>query len=768
MPMAQLCERYWRLLALAAAMAVALATALTGAGGSLERALQEIAWERRAHPSSGQLHVVEIDGRSISSIDRWPWPRSHHAQAIDALHGAGVASIAFDVDFSSRSIPAEDAALAEALRRADGKVILPTFRQRAGGGQEGWTDSLPIAPLREHSLAAAVSILPSSDGYVRRAPFGIITEHMPRPSLAAMIAGVEGRAGVDFPIDFAIDPSSIPRHSFVDIARGNFDPSELAGKHVLIGATAVEMGDRYVVPVHGVLPGVVIQALAAETLMDGSPKEAGWPLALPLAGVLAWLIARTKSRRGLVLATIGAPLVLFGVALAAQVLARWYLELAPALVLVLLTSVAVTGMRLLAAARHRLFHDAETGLPNRKAMANDLSAMGASGVVAARIGSLDKIGASLGAEATAELILRVRDRLSHVEGGATIYRIDGRVLAWRCDAEVELDRRLGAVQAAMLHPIEVRGRRVDVTLALGYARGDASDAARVIGNAAVAAARGKTEGASWHLHNAGDEEEVERELSLLGELDEAIDSNDLSVVYQPKLDIARGSIASVEALVRWNHRVHGFMRPDLFIPLAERSGRVGGLTLFVLRRAIADLQLWRAAGREITAAVNVSAKLLDDAEFNAQLRDLIRTSEVPLGSLTFEVTESAAMRDPEAAAAALRSFRDMGIAISIDDYGTGQSTLSYLKQLPLNELKIDRAFVQHAHCNHDDAVLVRSTVELAHALGLKVVAEGVEEPECLAFLRSVGCDMAQGYLISRPIPSEQLLQLLREPNDLAA
>ena len=110
----------------------------------------------------------------------------------------------------------------------------------------------------------------------------------------------------------------------------------------------------------------------------------------------------------------------------------------------------------------------------------------------------------------------------------------------------------------------------------------------------------------------------------------------------------------------------------------------------------------------------------------------------------------------------------MGIAISIDDYGTGQSTLSYLKQLPLNELKIDRAFVQHAHCNHDDAVLVRSTVELAHALGLKVVAEGVEEPECLAFLRSVGCDMAQGYLISRPIPSEQLLQLLREPNDLAA
>src|SRR5690606_21209249 len=156
--------------------------------------------------------------------------------------------------------------LAAALERAGGKVILPTFRQRAGGGRAGWIDAMPIAPLREHSIAAAVSILPNIDGYVRRAPLGVVTEGVPRPSLSAMVAASTGSAGGDFPIDFAIDPASLPRHGFIDIQQSNFDPSELAGKHVLIGATAVEMGDRYVVPVHGVLPGVVIQALATETL----------------------------------------------------------------------------------------------------------------------------------------------------------------------------------------------------------------------------------------------------------------------------------------------------------------------------------------------------------------------------------------------------------------------------------------------------------------------------------------------------------------------
>ncbi|MBV1692316.1 EAL domain-containing protein [Novosphingobium sp. G106] len=225
---------------------------------------------------------------------------------------------------------------------------------------------------------------------------------------------------------------------------------------------------------------------------------------------------------------------------------------------------------------------------------------------------------------------------------------------------------------------------------------------------------------------------------------------------------------SVEALVRWQHETRGLLRPDLFIPLAERNDRIARLTLHVLRQTIADISKWQLAGHSITAAVNVSAKLLTSEDFISQLRLIGAESIIDPVMLTFEVTESAAMHDPRAAGAALRSFRDMGIAISMDDYGTGQPTLTYLKQLPLDELKIDRSFVQFAHRNRADGVLVRSTVNLAHDLGLKVVAEGVEDADCLAFLQTIACDMAQGYYIGRPMETEDLQLLLGRPFVMAA
>jgi EAL domain-containing protein (putative c-di-GMP-specific phosphodiesterase class I)/CHASE2 domain-containing sensor protein len=750
----------WRVWALLGAMALGIATGVAGAGTAAERTMHEYGWQLRDDSASGDLHIVEIDARSIAAIEWWPWPRTHHARLIDQLRRAEVASIAFDVDFSSRSSPAEDGALAEALSHAGGEVVLPTFRQRGGGGREGWTDSLPIAPLRAHSMAAAVSIQPDDDGYVRRAPVGTITDGVARPSLSAMIAGRAGSAGSDFPIDFAIDPSSIPRHSFIDISRGHFDLSELAGKHVLIGATAVELGDRYVVPVHGVIPGVVLQALATETLMRGVPGEVGWPAALVPAVLLAWWIIRTRTRKGFVVTALVAPSAILSLSVAGRFAFNWYIEIVPALAVIVAASGAAASMRMVAAANRRRLHDGETGLPNRLALEEALQGTGEAGLIVAKIVEFDKIAAGLGATGTAELIMRIRDRIAHLQPGSAICRVEDRVLCWRCDGEADLDLNLTALRAAMQHPIEVRGRRVDVTLSLGYAVGDTQDPDQIVARASFAATRAWESGLAWHIHQASDGEEVERDLSLLGELDVAIVAGQLEILYQPKLDIQKGRIASVEALVRWHHPTLGFLKPDLFVPLAERSDRIAGLTLHVLERTFADLALWHTAGHRIGAAVNVSAKLLNSSDFIAELRHLIEDSAVEPDYFTVEVTESAAMHDPAAAAAALNSFRDLGIAISMDDYGTGLSTLSYLKQLPLNELKIDRSFVQHSHRNPGDAVLVRSTVNLAHELGLKVVAEGVEEPECLSYLRSIGCDLAQGYLISPPVSAGEILDLL--------
>jgi predicted signal transduction protein with EAL and GGDEF domain len=200
------------------------------------------------------------------------------------------------------------------------------------------------------------------------------------------------------------------------------------------------------------------------------------------------------------------------------------------------------------------------------------------------------------------------------------------VLCWRCDAEDDLDQRLTVLRAAMLRPVEVHGRRVDVALAIGFAAGDTSEPDRLIANAAFAAMRAKAAGAAWHMHDVGDELEVGRELSLLGELDEAIEREQIEVFYQTKLDIASGRIAGVEALVRWHHPKHGFMSPLQFVPLAERNDRIAPLTLHVINRALAHQREWRAAGHRIPTAVNVSAKLLDSEGFIVELRHLLLRS----------------------------------------------------------------------------------------------------------------------------------------------
>ncbi|WHU02369.1 EAL domain-containing protein [Sphingomonas sp. NIBR02145] len=761
---------HWRIAALTLSCFAGIAAGMSGVGVGGERALREAGWHLRQHPASGQIHIVEIDARSIGAIDKWPWPRSNYARLIDRLREAGAASILFDVDFSSQSpVPDEDAAFAAALDRAEGKVVLPTFGQEAGGGQEGWTDSLPTAQLREHATLAAVSILPDADGYVRRAPLGTMTDGLPRPSLSAMIAGMDGTADQDFPIDFAIDPNTIPRHSFIDIRDGSFDSRAIAGKDVVIGATAVEMGDRYAVPNYGVIPGVVIQALATETLRRGLPREAGWPLPLVLAALLGWTILRMRTRQHLAAATLASPVILFATSALADAAGHWLLPMIPAFITITSASGLALATRATAAARRRRMHDAGTGLPNRLALREAMRSYAGIGVVTAHLAEFDKLAAGLPASAITELVRRVRDRIALVSEGSTVYRVEDRVLAWRCYDEEALESRLASLRSAMLAPVEIGGRRVDVTLAIGFAsEAAAASPDRCVANAALAAQRAMASGGRWHVHDAGEDETIERELSLLGELDEAIGKGEIHLVYQPKLDLRSGRIASVEALVRWHHGTRGFLRPDLFIPLAERNDRIAALTLHVVAETIADLRRWHALGHRITGAVNLSVKLLSSAEFIAMLRELIRTSGIEPDALTFEVTESAAMHDPEAAVAALHLFRDLGIAISMDDYGTGQSTLSYLKQLPLNELKIDRSFVQFAHQNRGDGVLVRSTVELAHDLGLKVVAEGAEDQECLAFLRSIGCDLVQGYVISRPVPAAELEALLPRSFDLAA
>lgn len=245
---------------------------------------------------------------------------------------------------------------------------------------------------------------------------------------------------------------------------------------------------------------------------------------------------------------------------------------------------------------------------------------------------------------------------------------------------------------------------------------------------------------------------------LAGELRPAIADGDLCLQYQPKVHIRRRQVVSVEALVRWRHPVHGLIMPGDFIPLAERTRDIVDLTLWTIGQVIGDQRALAANGHDLPIFVNVSGVLLSDADFVRRASALVKSSG---GRIGFEITETAVIRDPESAIANLHAFADIGVSLSIDDYGAGLSSLAYLKRMPASELKIDKLFITHLTTTHRDPLIVRSTIDLAHAMEMQVVAEGVETPAALALLSVMGCDIAQGFLISRPVNMPALLRFLK-------
>lgn len=610
----------WHLVSLLLALLAGVVVGHSDIGRGFDRLVQECVWSFRHKPVSGTLQIVEIDARSIAAIDRWPWPRRHYAKVVDELRQAGAATISFDVDFSSHSSISDDLALARSLQGAGGGVTLPTFVQAAGSGTNQRSEALPIPVLREHVALAAVSVLPDGDGVVRRMPLGIVTGGTPRPSLSAMAAGAGGAADVDFPIDFSIDPDIIPRSSFMDVEAGRFARDSFRGKHVVIGATAVELGDRYAVPRYGVLPGVVIQALAAETLFGGVPREMGWRLPLALAFAAGTLLIRAQSLRQLGSACLAGLVAMLGLALLGAELANQTFVLAPALLAWSALALLLAGGKLLGRVRRDRRHDAATGLPNRVALEEALQRRPAAGLMVATIADFEKLSAGLGGHAIGALVQRVHDRIATVVQEATVYRLDDRTVAWRLGERDALEQQAVTLRTFMMSPVEILGKRVDVTLRMGFAaepEGESGLIAQVIDNALLAASRALNEGSNLREFHESDVDTAELELSLLGELDDAIASNALLLYYQPKLDLSSNRIDGVEALVRWEHPRRGFLRPDSFIPLAEQNNRISRLTLHVLSLALADLRHWHANGLMVTCAVNVSAKLLTDSDFLA-------------------------------------------------------------------------------------------------------------------------------------------------------
>jgi diguanylate cyclase (GGDEF)-like protein len=268
------------------------------------------------------------------------------------------------------------------------------------------------------------------------------------------------------------------------------------------------------------------------------------------------------------------------------------------------------------------------------------------------------------------------------------------------------------------------------------------------------------------IYRTGGDEEHRRRLKLATDLRGAIDNSELTLVYQPKVAMQARSVQSLEALVRWTHPQLGPVSPSEFVPLAERTGGARRLTSWVLGAAIRQMSEWRRAGLDLELAVNLSAPDILDPGLGDEILAMLRTHRVEPTALVLEITESAVMHDPHLAARHMQLLRIAGVRFAMDDFGTGHSSLSQLRLLPVDELKIDRSFLKAAHAGNEAANIISSTIQLAHSMGLRVVAEGVEEPEAWNLLRQLGCDYAQGYLISVPLPAADVPAFVSQANQL--
>ncbi len=770
--------RYRSLIVICGAV-IGLFCLVQGTGHSLDIALRDMRDGLHSRAATGDIVVAEIDARSLAAINQWPLPRSIHAKVIDRLAKAKARSIAFDVDFSSPSLPQEDALMASALERAQGAVILPTFRQAYQSQSGKIFENLPIAAFKQHAFLASVNVTPDADGMVRGYESGVVTQSVMRPSIAALLAETSSNRAGNLTIDYSIDPASIPRLSYIDILEGRVTPKVIAGKRILIGATAVESGDRYAVPRYGVIAGVLLQAMAAETLMQGSNAVhyGGWPL-FAFAMIVLLVAGRSRSDAARAATFFGGLVVVLVVPLVLELGKFATLNASPALGTLFGGAVTMLILLIRGAIMKSRTTDAQTGLPNATAfsMAENRAPMGI--VAAARIQHYGEISLILGADQTAEWIRQIVRRVELVAGGEAIYRVEENALLWifhADDLEV-LPERFAALAAVFRSPIIIGARSLEVSLSYGTTHCTApcatldamADPRTLLAQALLAADRAAQQGILWDMHSALHGAEIDWKLSLLGELDQALAQGNLWVAYQPKADIRSGRINGAEALVRWAHPERGAIAPDHFIPLIEKEGRMRDMTLFVLDHVLATLTSWAATGYNHTIAVNISAPLLGDPVFLEQASDRIVAAGIDRALLIFEITESATLANPDIAIASMTTLRALGISLSIDDYGTGQSTLTYLKRLPVNEIKIDRSFVTDLTTSRNDQILVRSTIALAHDLGFRVVAEGIESAACLALLASYGCDVAQGWHIGKPMAADALTQLLVADLALAA
>ncbi|NJC35264.1 EAL domain-containing protein (putative c-di-GMP-specific phosphodiesterase class I)/CHASE2 domain-containing sensor protein [Sphingomonas jejuensis] len=741
----------------AVAVIVAIMAVLGGIGFAepLEqgaRMLRNIA-ARKA--PSGDVVVIAIDDKSLAELGRWPWPRTHHATLLKMLENAEAGPVFFDIDMSSPSDPAEDRAFERGMAQAKlpvtiaGRFVIDPIRNVR-------LDVLPLPQFQRAAKVANINFWQSSGGSVWKLPYSMEMAGRRFQSFSAAAANRSTPARGEFMIDYSTDLTKVPTYSMSDVLGGHIALDSLRGKTILVGTASITLGDMSVAPGFGLVPGVYIHALGAETLRRGIPLNLGMLPALAAAVIAAAGMALVRRRRSLLLIMVPSILVLIGIPFLAEA-HQIHLEVMPAIFLTLIVGGRFIWQDMRRSYAQGALVNPVSGLPNLEALRIEPVAR-ESQIIVLRVLNFADITSSLAPEQEKLLVEGIAARMAMAGAMGPYQSDDGLFAMLHPDVDLSvLAERLDSIQTLFRSPVSVGETQIDLTLTLGVDRERGRPVANRLSAALAAAEQAASEGIDWKCHDPSQLEDSAWRLSMLSQLNAAIDAGDLWVAYQPKYDVATRMIVGAEALARWTHPDKGPIRPDIFIGAAEQSNRIEKLTLHVLEDAVTTTIAMRAHVPDFVMAVNLSAKLLESTRIVEQVRDILARHGLPASGLILELTETAALGSDSQSLSTLHALRGLGLGVAIDDYGTGMSTLDYLKRVPATEIKIDRSFVQSLDGQENDRLLVSSTIQLAHLLGLKVVAEGVERREALDILQRMGCDLAQGYLLSHPVAKQILL-----------
>ncbi|HEX4821492.1 MAG TPA: EAL domain-containing protein, partial [Acidimicrobiales bacterium] len=425
--------------------------------------------------------------------------------------------------------------------------------------------------------------------------------------------------------------------------------------------------------------------------------------------------------------------------------------------------------------RHRqALHDTLTGLPNRLLLDDELrSALNertqdeAVVVMLLDLDRFKEVNDTLGHHQGDVLLRKIAQRItSAVNDRTLVARLGGDEFAVVCTCAPDRDQvraMAEAIERQLLEPFEFAGLVFEVGCSVGIAVAptDGDDPATLLQHADVAMYAAKRGAVSVEFYAPEIDHAIPAQLALAAELRRDIARGGLLVEYQPKAALPSGDVVGVEALARWHHPEHGFISPEVFIDIAEHSGLIRPLTEYVLDVALGQLAQWRTEGFDLSLSVNISTRNLLDEGLPAMVGAALTRHRVPPSTLTLEITESTLIADPARTVSTLNRLSDMGVALAIDDFGTGYSSLSYLHRLPVDEIKIDKSFVQRMIADDSDSVIVNSTIDLGHNLGLQVTAEGVEDGQTWQLLSAAGCDQAQGFFLRASGTGVQLTRWLR-------